>query len=76
MTLMEATQPSQAASSLGMTERPLSADAQASIVRYLHSGERVAALLDVGSKVCVGLIGLILVAWAAGILPGAVQLFR
>jgi hypothetical protein len=57
------------------TDRPWRPEAEASIERYLSSGDRVAALLDPVWKVCVALIGLILVAWALGLLPAAVRLF-
>jgi hypothetical protein len=49
--------------------------ASASATRYLASAERVLALADLSWKVCVGLIVLIVLAWALGALPGAVKLF-
>ena len=47
---------------------------QASIAAYLGSAERMLAVTDVAWKVCAGLIVLILVAWTAGVLPGAIRL--
>jgi hypothetical protein len=47
---------------------------QASIAAYLGSAERMLAVTDVAWKVCAGLMVLILVAWAAGVLPGAIRL--
>jgi hypothetical protein len=49
--------------------------AQAGIAAYIASGERVRALTDLAWKLCVGLIVLIVVAWAVGALPAAVKLF-
>lgn len=49
--------------------------AQAGIAAYLASGERVLTLMDVAWKLCVGLIVLVVVAWAFGALPGAVKIF-
>jgi hypothetical protein len=46
----------------------------ASIARYMASGERVYALMDTGWKVLAALGVLILVAWALGALPGAIKL--
>ena len=47
----------------------------ASTNRYIASAERVLVVADVGWKLGVGLIVLIVVAWAMGVLPGAVRLF-
>ena len=47
---------------------------QASIAAYLGSAERMLVVTDVAWKVCAGLIVLILVAWTAGVLPGAIRL--
>ena len=76
MTLIDSPPPTAAAQSAesGTTERAWSPEAQASIERYVGSGDRVAALLDPVWKVCVGLIVLILAAWALGVLPAAVKL--
>jgi hypothetical protein len=74
MTLVDTSHPSQTELTSGTAERPLTREAQASIDRYLGSGDRLAALLDMVSKVCAVSIGLILVAWALNILPGAVHL--
>ena len=52
-----------------------SSAASADMDRYLVSGERVGSLLDIGWKVCVALGVLLLIAWALGVLPGAVKLF-
>lgn len=49
--------------------------ADASTIRYLVSGERVLALMDVVWKLCLGLIVLVVLAWAFGALPIAVKLF-
>ena len=49
--------------------------AQAGIAAYIASGESVRALMDIAWKVCVGLIVLIVLAWALGALPAAVKLF-
>ena len=54
---------------------PLSAADQSSITAYLSAGDRAAVLFDIVWKVCVGLMVLILVTWALGLLPGAVRLF-
>jgi hypothetical protein len=50
------------------------AETQASIAAYIGSAERMLAVTDVAWKVCAGLMVLILVAWAAGVLPGAIRL--
>jgi hypothetical protein len=55
-----------------LAERPA---ATASVIRYLASGERALTLSDLGWKLCVGLLVLIAITWAVGILPGAVKLF-
>ena len=47
----------------------------ASATRYAASGERALSLSDLGWKLCLGLLVLIVVAWAVGVLPGAVRLF-
>ena len=49
--------------------------ATASASRYVASADRVLALSDLGWKLCVGLVVLIVVAWAAGVFPAAVRLF-
>ena len=46
-----------------------------SIARYLAAADRVRILTDVGLKVCVALLVLVALAWAIGLLPGAVKLF-
>jgi hypothetical protein len=46
-----------------------------STTRYIASAERALALWDVGWKVGVGLVVLIVIAWAIGVLPGAARLF-
>ena len=48
---------------------------QASIAAYLGSAERMLAVTDVAWKSCAGLMVLVLFAWTAGVLPGAVRLF-
>ena len=49
--------------------------ASASVTRYTASAERALALSDVGWKLGVGVLVLIVVAWATGVLPGAVRPF-
>ncbi len=49
--------------------------ASASTTRHLASAERVLGMTDVGWKLGVGLVVLIAIAWAIGLLPGAVRLF-
>lgn len=51
-----------------------SAAAQQSTVEYLALAERTAALMGMAWKVCVALAVLVLAAWVAGILPGAVRI--
>jgi hypothetical protein len=64
-----------AAAAAGVTMAiPLSAADQASIDAYLGAGERMAVLMSLVWKLCVGLIGLTLVAWILGVLPVAVRL--
>ena len=46
-----------------------------SISRYLASGERINALLASALTVCLGLIVLVVFAWASGVLPGAIKPF-
>jgi hypothetical protein len=48
---------------------------QARIAAYLGAGDRMATLMGVVTKLCVGLIGLTLAAWALGALPVAAHLF-
>ena len=60
---------------LGETDLADSPATTASIARYLDSGKRVGALLDVAWKVGVGLVVLVALAWLFGVLPGAVKLF-
>ena len=49
--------------------------AQASIATYIGSAERMLAVTDLTWKVCAGLLVVILIAWATGVLPGAIRLF-
>ncbi len=56
----------------GMAERPAST---ASTTGYVASAERVLAVSDVGWKPGIGLVVLIGIAWAFGVLPVAVRLF-
>ena len=49
--------------------------ADASIARYLAAGEGMRVIADVGWKICAALFVLVAVAWAVGVLPGAVRLF-
>jgi hypothetical protein len=49
--------------------------AAASIAAYLESGRRIRGLTDVALVVCVGMFVLVALAWALGVLPGAVKLF-
>jgi len=55
----------------GLADTP---ETEASIAAYLGSAERMLAVTDVAWKVCAWLMVLILVAWAAGVLPGAIRL--
>ena len=47
----------------------------ASIAAYLGAGERMRGLMDVTWTLRAVLIVLVLLAWAVGLLPGAVKLF-
>lgn len=47
----------------------------ASVAPYLAWGDRVGALMDAGWKVFAALGVLLALAWAFGVLPGAVKLF-
>jgi hypothetical protein len=47
----------------------------ASIAAYLGAGERMQTLMDLTWKACAGLLVLIVIAWAIGLLPVAVRLF-
>ena len=51
-----------------------SAAGQASAEAYLADGDRMAGLMDGVWKLCVGLIVLVVVTWARGLLPVAVRL--
>ena len=62
----------QAARQPSLAENPAT---QASIAAYLGSAERMLAVRDVAWKSCAGLMVLVLFAWTAGVLPGAVRLF-
>jgi hypothetical protein len=55
-----------------LTDSPAVTD---SIAAYIASGERVRALMDLAWKVGLGLVVLVVLAWAAGVLPAAVKLF-
>ena len=55
----------------GLADNPAT---QASIASYLGSAERMLALTDITWKVCAALLVIVLVAWAAGVLPGAIKL--
>jgi hypothetical protein len=56
--------------------RPAESSAvDASISRYLMAGERVRGVMDLGYKLGIGLLVLVALAWAFGLLPGAVRLF-
>jgi hypothetical protein len=55
-----------------LTDNPVT---EASIASYLGAGERVLALAQLGLWICLGLIVLVALTWAAGVLPGAVRLF-
>jgi hypothetical protein len=52
-----------------------SPDADATFARYAAAGDRMRVIADVGLKICAVLAVLVLVAWALGLLPGAVKLF-
>lgn len=47
----------------------------ASILAYLESGERIRQVMDLAFKACVAVLVLVALAWALGVLPGAVKLF-
>ncbi|MCA1648257.1 MAG: hypothetical protein LC797_23305 [Chloroflexi bacterium] len=47
----------------------------ASIAAYLNAGERMQTRMDLTWKTCAGLLVLIVIAWAMGLLPVAVRLF-
>ena len=49
--------------------------AAASMARYVASGQGARDVMDLVFKACVGLVVLIALAWALGVLPGAVKLF-
>ena len=50
-------------------------ETDASIAAYLGAGERMQTLMDITWKSCAGLLVLIVIAWAMGLLPIAVRLF-
>jgi len=50
-------------------------ETNASIAAYLGAGERMQTLMDIAWKACAVLLALIVIAWALGMLPGAVKLF-
>jgi hypothetical protein len=58
-----------------LDESDLSDSPSASIAQYLDSGKRVEALTDFVWKIGIGLVVLVVLAWAVGALPGAVKLF-
>jgi hypothetical protein len=45
------------------------------MARYVASGQGARDVMDLVVKVCVGLVVLIALAWALGVLPGAARLF-
>ena len=49
--------------------------ANASIANFVRAGEQMLTLMDVTWKVGAGLFVLVALAWALGVLPGAVRLF-
>ena len=59
-------------SQLDLADTPTAA---ASVARYVASGQRIRDVMDLVFKVCVGLVVLVALAWALGVLPGAVKLF-
>jgi hypothetical protein len=52
------------------------AASNAGIEAYLSAGDHMAMIMDITGKIGMGLIALIALAWALGVLPGAVRLFR
>jgi hypothetical protein len=63
-----------------LSERPsddarLSAATQSGVDAYLASAERMRGVADWTMKAGIVLVLLVLVAWALGVLPGAVRLF-
>ena len=70
-----------AASAIALTEQTSSAGSAdtpgttASTASYLESGERARRLTVLALTLCVAVLLLVALAWALGILPGAVNLF-
>jgi hypothetical protein len=62
--------PPHTVASLGST-----AEIEASINAYLGAGDGMATIMGLTLWACAALIALIAVAWALGVLPGAVRLF-
>jgi hypothetical protein len=60
------------APSTGLVDTPAT---PASVVAYLESGQRIRQLTDLALKVCMAVLVLVALAWALGVLPGAVKLF-
>ena len=60
------------APSTGLVDTPAT---PGSVVAYLESGQRMRQLTDLVLKVCVTVVVLVALAWALGVLPGAVKLF-
>ena len=52
------------------------AASNAGIEAYLGAGDHMAMIMDITSKIGMALVALIALAWALGVLPGAVRLFR
>jgi hypothetical protein len=55
----------------GLIDRP---ETRASIGAYVDAGNRMLTVMDMTLKVCVVVFAVVAVAWALGILPGAVRL--
>jgi hypothetical protein len=52
-----------------------SAAADANIAAYLNAGDRMRVIMELTMIACAGLLLVVIVAWAVGLLPGAVRLF-
>jgi hypothetical protein len=52
------------------------AASNAGIDAYLSAGDHMATIMDITGKICMAFVVLIALAWALGVLPAAVKLFR
>ncbi len=58
-----------------VSDMAVTAEIQASIDEYLGSADQMQRVAGVVMWVCLAAIVLVIVAWVAGLLPGAVRLF-